>query len=782
VIHNHPGGDLEPSGADIGIASTLGAMGVGFFIIDSACERAYVVVRAFAIPEVQPLDISDLERRLAPDGELARALEDYEHRPTQLQMLQAVAGVFNDNRLAVIEAGTGTGKSLAYLLPAIRWARSNHQRVVISTSTINLQEQLIHKDLPFLRGHMGEEFHAVLVKGRTNYLCRRKLEAVMRDRKGWDFTEPGSAEQLEEIAAWAERTEDGSLSDLSFQPSREVWERVESHSDTTLRVRCPHHDKCFFYRARRRAARADLLVVNHSLLMSDLSIRQASNNWGAPAALPPYHRVILDEAHNVEAAATSHFTRQVTRGGVMRQLGRLIASRRRQAGLIPAMWRALCDAMVSHTGPLMQRLADDLEGPLREMRFALGEEAGRVFDVIEDALVEHSGREPRPGEEITVRLTEDAEASRLWRDALRPGLEALARGFESLLERLRATLRSCEEVDDETAKGIEAPLIELRAAANQLAETASICRFLARGRTRSHCHWFSLRTARQGPNSLALAAAPLSVAEALRTALFERFPSVVMTSATLSVAGRFDHLERELGLEGLGEHRLAEMALPAPFDYERQALVAVSSDLPDPGSPESPDALARVILPAVLASRGRAFVLFTSYRMLQAVADRLSPSLAAAGLRPLRQGETNRLELLRRFRADPAPVLFATASFWEGVDVRGDGLVNLILTRLPFQVPTDPLLEARAEALAMEGGDPFTQLQLPRAVIKFKQGFGRLIRHRSDRGCVLLLDSRLVRRGYGRTFLRSLPTAAVRVLGERELVEAVGEFFGQISP
>lgn len=778
VIHNHPGGDLTPSGADVGVASTLGAMGVGFYIIDDAAQQVYVVVRAFAIPEVKPLPVGDLERTLAPDGPLAQALEDYEHRPTQVQMLGAVASAFNENRIAVIEAGTGTGKSLAYLLPAIRWARLNKQRIVVSTSTINLQEQLIHKDLPFLRRHMGEEFHAVLVKGRQNYLCRRKLAALMSEPLAWDFEKPESADQLREIADWADRTEEGSTSDLSFVPHPEVWERVESHGDTTLRVRCPFYEKCFFYSARRRASRADVLVVNHSLLMSDLSIRAASNNWSHPAVLPPYQRVILDEAHSVEPTATSHFTRQVTRGGLVRLLGRLVASRRRETGLLPAVWRKAVDAIAGEpASSLLQTLAELLEGPLREERFTAGEAAERIFAAIEDAIERFTGRALRPGEEETVRLTETIAQGPLWNDALRPALEELGREVEALAERLRAFLRLADDVSEEAALKMQAPMIELRAAANSLGEAASTLRFLARGPGERHCHWVSVRRAHRGPARVQVAAAPLSVAASLRTALFEPFPSVLLTSATLSVAGRFDHLRRDLGLEGLGEGRLREIALPAPFDYERQALVAVAGDLPDPGDPEAAEALARVIAPAVRASRGRAFVLFTSYRMLHAVADRLSPDLSAAGLRVLRQGETNRLALLRQFQRETAPVLFATASFWEGVDVKGDGLVNLIITKLPFQVPTEPLLEARQEALERAGGDPFMELQLPQAVLRFKQGFGRLIRHRTDRGCVLILDPRLARKRYGRLFLASLPTRAVKVVGSAELLRDVEAFF-----
>lgn len=781
VIHNHPGGDLTPSGADVGIASALGAMGVGFLIVDDAAERVRVVVKPFAVPEVTPLDVAALERALAPEGPLAQVLEDYEHRPAQIRMLGAVAEAFNDNRIALIEAGTGTGKSLAYLLPAIRWARANRQRIVVSTSTINLQEQLIHKDLPFLARHLGEEFHAVLVKGRTNYLCRRKLDALMREPLGWDFERPESAEQLREIAAWAERTEEGSLSDLAFQPGEEVWERVQSHADTTLRVRCPFYDRCFFYNARRGAARADLLVVNHALLMSDLALRAATDNWSGPAVLPPFQRVVLDEAHNVEAAATSHFTRQVTRAGLLRTLGRLVASRRRDAGLLPALWRRVCDAIAQEPGAAaLQHIADQIEGPLREGRFDVGERVGEAFGRIEDALVEREGREPRPGEEITLRLTAALEAGPLWREAIRPSTEEVARAVEDLAERHRQLLRDCEEVSERAAALLQAPVIELRAAVNQLAEAASTLRFFARGgEDDGHCRWISLRRGRAGQSLVTVAAAPLAVAQPLRRALFERFPTVVLTSATLSVAGRFDHLRRELGLEGLGEGRLTELVLPAPFDYERQALVAVASDLPDPGDPDAPEALARVIGPAVMASRGRAFVLFTSHRMLREVADRLAPVLAAAGLRALRQGETNRLALLRQFQRDPAAVLFATASFWEGVDVKGEGLSNLILTKLPFQVPTEPLLEARQEAIVREGGDPFTEMLVPRAVIKFKQGFGRLIRHRTDRGCVLILDPRVVRRGYGRTFLASLPTRAVKVMGAEEVLRAVADFFGK---
>ena len=765
VIHNHPSGNLTPSQPDIEIASLLGNQGVGFYIVDNSGERCNQVVSPFSRKSVERLSYPEIERFYAPDGVLSLALPGYEHRPEQTKMALNLAEAFNEERVAVVEAGTGTGKSLAYLLPASLWAVRNKERVVISTNTINLQEQLIQKDIPFLQQHAELKFRAVLVKGRGNYLCLRKLQANASDAT---LFKDDLAEELDAIVAWSKKTEDGCRSDLSFIPKDEVWEELACESDQCGRVKCPFYARCFFYKARREAAGADLLVVNHALLLADLAVRQETG-YDSTAILPPFTRLIFDEGHHLEDVATSFLSSQVSRLGLMKLLGKLQHPRKAHRGILPQLSTQLSAAVPEAQDDLYLEIAAILEGRLIPKRAALVDVVGRSMDAIGDLLF---AKLKKDGAEQKLRVTPTVYASPLW-PQVSEQVELMAKELSDYAGAMQAFLKSCEKLSDKVLEKLAGPLTDLRGAKGRLESAVEALRFFT-SREEGFCRWFELR---KGP-LVKLCSSPLEVAESIKKAILDRFKTVVLTSATLAVGEKFDFLKRRTGIELLPKERVTQLLLPSPFDYARQAFVAVPSDMPEPTSPLFEARLCSHLLKALKISNGRAFVLFTSYDLLTRVCNRLAEPLKAAGLTPMRQGETNRHLLLSRFRTSQNPVLFGTDSFWEGVDVQGKGLELVVITRLPFRVPTEPILEARSEHITAMGGDPFMSYTVPQAVIKFKQGFGRLIRSREDRGAVLILDSRVLTKNYGKIFLTALHGVKVLKGIEDELCIEMEKFFG----
>jgi ATP-dependent DNA helicase DinG len=764
LVHNHPSGVLEPSHADLAVAERLWEMGIGFAITDNAARELYVVLEPPAPRADHPLDLDDVERELEPGGPIAREHGAYEDRPQQRALSRLVGGVYNDGGIAIAEAGTGTGKSIAYLLPAIRWALRNRERTVVSTNTINLQEQLVEKDLPFLRRALAEPFTFALVKGRNNYV------SIRRARLAWEsaptLLPDDRQKEIESIVAWLDETGDGSLSDLSFRPSPEVWDEVASESDVCLRAKCPHFEACFYQRARRDAATADVLVANHHLLFSDLAVRQAQGNYDAPAVLPRYRRLILDEAHNLEDVATRHLGATVSRRGLFRVLRRL---EHRGRGVLPSLAKALqsgrWDLLAQATTDLLpERIFPSLEGAR--------DAAGRVFTHLEAILEARSDGvlriEPRFADHPAWRQGLDEDLSNLL-----VHLETLLKGIELLRERVG--------MDEEARAALEAQLLELRGAANRLDSAAFALRTTlkpAEGGTEM-VRWMEMRRdPRGGDANVSLAAVPLDLSGALREALFERIPTIVMTSATLATRQDFTFLRERLGL---GEDDpLREAIFPSPFDFERQAVLAIPTDLPVPGGDgdrRHGEATIRATMELAGVTGGGLFVLFTSYRALRDTAAGLRRSGIDRRWPLFVQGEGPRAQLVQRFVASGNAILLGTSSFWEGVDVPGRPLRGLVIPKLPFKVPSEPVTAARIEAIEARGGNSFASYMLPHAAIRLKQGFGRLIRSQMDQGVVLLLDSRIVKKSYGTYLVESLPPATPLVGPWKEVLAGMKAFY-----
>lgn len=773
LIHNHPSGALTPSDADLHIAGMMGNEGVGFYIIDNDVTDIYVAVEATVFEEPQPVEIDYLADFLAEHGRLAKRLKNFEFRDPQLRMLQVVAEAFNQERVAIIEAGTGTGKTLAYLLPAFEWSAKNGKRVLISTNTINLQQQLTEKDIPLLRSIYPKPVRAELIKGRTNYVCLRKLRDVTRQPDLLDID--GAESELEKLWQWAQKTRDGSKSDLAVPPSDKIWELVQSESDTTLKNRCEYYDRCFFYAARRRAATADILVANHHLLFADLAVRSASGNASELAVLPKYDRLILDEAHNLEDVASRYFGVSVSYLGILRILNRIYRIKEgKSIGHLPFALARVRKNLRRIPGAVADELVDLIEArgqaQVELVRAVLRELMERILDW-------SASREKYPGEEFKIRLKHDAREDAVWREILTTVpmlLDNMAKLCDILLK-ITKTLAKVLSSFEAEALSLS---IDLRAQAERLTKAANELKMVLLESDRVNIRWIEARQGRLGP-LVRLCMSPLKVAPIMQEAVFDRFPTVILTSATLSVDNSFAFLEERLGLDAIDEDKRVEVLLPSPFDFRQQAIIAIPTEIPEPNQPQYLLKLPGILLTAIRASRGRAFVLFTAYSLLNKMYDELEPQLQREGITVFRQGEASRHVLLNRFRTNVASVLFGTDSFWEGVDVQGQSLIHVIIPRLPFKVPSEPIIEARVEAMEREGRNSFMEYTVPQAVIKFRQGFGRLIRTRQDFGAISILDRRVVSKQYGRVFLSSLPDCEV-VVGEGDTIfAAVSRFLGE---
>lgn len=774
VIHNHPSGKLTPSGPDLDIASALGNDGVGAYIVDNDLSSLYVVVEPHRPAAAEHLDADGTERLLGPGGAVAAALDGYEHRPQQMAMLRAVVGAFNDGTTLTVEAGTGTGKSLAYLIPAIDWALRNKERVVVATHTINLQEQLVAKDLPLLTEKAGRPVTTALVKGRGNYVCQRKAEQARAQPAR--LIEDDLVRELRELLAWAAKTKDGSLGDLAVRPRPEVWEQVVSENDNCLRARCPHYATCFFYTARRNAALADIVVVNHHLLLADLALRAELGSYTQNAVLPPAQRIVIDEAHHLEDVATSYFGMSASFRTIERVLGRLQSATSPGKGVLPALLAQLESIEAPDDQVVAEGAVRVIEQRLLARRAGLLAATQETFLHLLDGFEAHLRQEVDTGREQKLRVVPALRASAYW-SLVENGLQRLATAFADYaadFEPLRERLESLGEESEKKVISLATEVFALRG--RVLAFAAALEAFVREDAT--ECKWIEVRNRGRWGKPISFHAAPIHVGARLRDALFEQFPTVVMTSATLTVGTKFDYLHERIGLDRLDEpERVRTLRVESPFDFASQALLAVPRDFPDPANPRYEAATHAAIRRIVQATGGGTFVLFTAYGALNRAVEALAPDLERAGLKLLRQGETNRQLLLERFVGDPRSVLFATDSFWEGVDVRGDALRCVVITRLPFRVPTEPIEEARVEEIQRRGGNPFMEHALPQAVIKLKQGFGRLIRSRTDRGAVVLLDSRVVTKFYGKVFLESLPPARRLVAPTEAVLGGIDRFF-----
>jgi len=776
VIHNHPTGGIGPSDADLDVAAICGRNGHGVYIVDNDVTSVYVVVEPFLDKEIHKLDAARMAEAFRPNSKMARVLPNFEVRPQQTEMMEMAARAFNHNGIAVIEAPTGVGKTLAYLIPAVEWAVHNRERVVISTRTINLQEQIISKDIPLLQECLSGKFHAVLVKGRGNYVCRRKLSRVLSEATLLD--DEGTQSAIQTLTEWVDKTDDGSRSDLPFMPSRDLWERVCSEVDTCTGSRCASVKACFVMRARREIAKADLIIANHHILFSDVNVKKDLGDFSSLAVLPAYRRVIFDEAHSIEDSATEYFGIEATRNGALALLGRFQRKERvHEYGLIPLIKVKLVKDTPGLRPMEKDEILDLMDNQVSPTLAAVREALLVAFDALRSLAAEKCGQ---IGRDIKWRLTEQVLADPDLREVhavyILPAVEEI-KTLVSQSGALFDRLKRIRPTEDQIESPFVGEMMELQAYGVRLTTLASALMEGTREELEPNTvRWIEIDSA--DAHIVRVVRCPLEVGKCLAEWLYPNLQTVVMTSATLSVQRGFDYLFSRIGLNLVDPDRIEKAILDSPFNFEQQALLCIAQDIVSPDEPrfleETVDSVRRILD----ITKGHALVLFTSFYALDFAHGRLEAELKKARITPLKQGEAARTQLLNRFRKDVSSVLFATDSFWEGIDVAGEALQCVILPKLPFRVPTEPIQQARAEAIDAAGGNSFMSYTVPQAVIRFRQGFGRLIRRRSDRGTVVVLDRRILTKYYGRVFLESLPGVRV-VRGPRNRLYEVLQAFYQ---
>jgi ATP-dependent DNA helicase DinG len=664
---------------------------------------------------IRPNPSIEIEHYFENDGPLAQTLTKFEPREQQVQMACAVYEAMLNGRCLVVEAGTGVGKSFAYLIPAIHNLTKCKGKTLISTFTITLQEQLINKDIPALEAVLPQNFKARLAKGRANYVCLRRLDfAIRRSRVMFEQIN----DELNQIKRWSQDTADGSLTDLPFVPSAEAWDAVRSEHGSCPAARCNHFKNCFWRKARRQLDSADIIIANHALMFSDLVLKEEGHSL-----LPDYHFVIIDEAHNIENVAQDHFGIDISSGRLNYLLDRLYSSRTKRGLLV-----------YNKQAQKAVELVNDARN------------AGRKF--FKEVRSWYENNKEETGGRCHSNFTED--------------------NLSGHLKLLRTELSSLAKKGNDNDENYE-----IKRFADMAADLITDMQNFITQQLREQVYW--IESDEQRSRVIRLKSAPLNVGEDVRRTLFDVYDSVVLTSATLSCdggqTGDFDFLADRLGLEDFDALKLG-----SPFDYYKQVKLYIERDLPDPNEPDFIDSAASAIQKYVEKTTGGTFVLFTSYEMLNRVVEKTAGWFSKKGFNFLYQsafGETSpvggggrfdRGTLLKKFKAHNNSVLFGTDSFWQGVDVPGAILSNVIIVKLPFAVPSHPLVAGRVEQIRQKGGNPFYEYQLPSAIIKFKQGFGRLIRSKTDMGIVVVLDSRMINRGYGQQFLNSIPKCRIEIV------------------
>ncbi len=749
LIHNHPSGNLHPSRADLDVASDCAQKAQGFYIINNTVTDVYAVLEPIKDTVIVKLKSDYTSHFLANGGPLSSISPFFEERSVQLQLVKAITESFNNDNIGVFEAGTGVGKSFAYLIPSMLWAVQNKERVVISTGTINLQQQLAEKDIPLAEKIIGKPVKAVLVKGRQNYICLRRLSETSKDRDLFDEEQ----DALDKINQWAKGTKTGSRSDIAFMPKESVWQRVNSESDACMGMRCPFREQCFVMKVRKEASDANLLIVNHHLLFADIESRMESAGYDDTAVLPPYNRIVFDEAHGIESAATSFFSDSLTKFRILKQLNLLWRSRKGSVSGFIFLLNALSKEADNSAS---------CEDEISKIKLLIAELETTALELLKN--------------DYTMRLYSATYV------VFAPVINVIAQ-LQSHVASLTGLVRQViEGIDDED---LDNPAVwEAKSVLRRLDDVTGICK--------NFCEWsehidrvFWIQKLRLNPALVKngelpyyvqFVSTPLDIAPLMNKGVFEPMRTVVCTSATLSIGKSFGHFEKRSGIGFADQSRVSRGEFPSPFLYDKNMILSVPSDAPFADSEMFQPYIEDAIVQLIKRAKGRTLVLFTSYESLRHGCDTARTLLRNSGINVLRQGDDDRFRLLSLFKEDTASVLFATDSFWEGVDVPGQSLSQVIIVKLPFGVPNDPVFAARSELIQKRGGSPFMELSVPEAIIKFRQGIGRLIRRGDDRGSVVVLDRRIMEKQYGRTFLSSIPKTNIIYRPLSQILDTVERF------
>ena len=644
------------------------------------------------------------------------------------------------------EAGTGVGKSFAYLLPAMHFALANKEKVVISTATITLQQQLFEKDIPLVASSMGDvKIKSVIMKGRSNYLCLRRLDDTLKEGLLFEFDK----KEIDNIVKWSQNTKTGARSELAFMPSETLWAGVCSESDLCLGNHCPWREQCFILALRKEASNAHIIVVNHHLLFADLAARYQGAGYENAVVLPPFNRLIIDEAHTIENAATSFFSQEFARTGIFRQLTRLYNTRKANIhGLLIRL-----SAML----PSSEDRLDDMADAIQKIRSSA--------EKLDDCALELCGMEG------IFRLSPSVDEEFL-KKALFPNFKNLRKDILTLTNMIRDILENLD--DEQTADPI---VWEVKTIVRRLDGVAEVCDvFCHYKKHEDNVLWMEKMRLKNTPWSV-FTKTPLDLAPILKDSVFLPNKTVVCVSATLAINDDFTFWASRCGIAGINTRQTLSGCFPSPFPYSSAVLLASPTDAPLPDEDGYQEFINKSVTKLAAAAGGSALVLFTSYQSLTGSYNAATAELTPMGIRCLKQGDDDRTRLLQTFLSDESSCLFATDSFWEGVDAPGDTLRLVIICRLPFRTPGDPVHEARREAVEKQGGNPFMELSLPQAVMKFKQGFGRLMRRSADKGVVAVLDGRILKKAYGGLFRQALPETKTSFSEFNFILQDIENFF-----
>jgi len=711
---------------------------------------------------IQDIDRSNLEKidiedYFSEDGILVSEIKGFEHRHEQEEMAKNIQNAINDNRKIIVEAGTGTGKTLAYLIPAIKWAIANKKKVIIATNTINLQEQLLLKDIPLAKSVIKDEFSYALVKGRTNYLCKRLFtELSLGKSVDIETFSMEAREQIEYILKWGNKTKTGDKAELPFEVYPDVWELVQSTTELCLGKKCPFRKECFHMKTRMKKMEADILISNHHVFFSDLNVRAETDFDSEYLILPRYDMVIFDEAHNIESVARSYFSVEVSKISFTRLLHRIYqkkSKKKKEKSALTRVEETIDEKYLEKTGDYLELLKN-----MKSEIYSLQTIGDEYFDEIR-RMFETNTEAP---------IRKSLNNFEMTKSNFLENLRAKKEFFQAkLAEFLNLMMAFNNVIDEEKDKNPE--VINFNNHLKIFKKYIDSFKFINNFSDDDYVYWLDINSKR---TNVVLTATPLNIAQKLSSVLFENLNRLVFASATIMANGNFEYFKKSLGLD---EEECMECFIESPFDYENQMSVYIPADIQDSENLNAfiTDA-SKFILDILKKTKGKAFILFTSYTMLNQIYYSLVNKLKNSNFEIFLHGEKPRSQLIKEFKEAKNPVLFGTTSFWEGVDVQGENLSNVIITKLPFLVPTDPIVSAISKKIEESGGNSFSDFQLPEAIIKFKQGVGRLIRKKTDRGNVFILDSRVIKKKYGSAFIKALPSQKnIKILEKDDIIKEI---------
>ena len=754
VIRTTKPNQLYPSDMELELSEELYTRrNIAYCLLSSDLDDFYFVqdIDRIFLEEI------DIENYFAKDGILAKEIKGFEYRQEQEEMAQYIQDAINEDRKIIVEAGTGTGKTLAYLIPSIKWAVTNKKKVIIATNTINLQEQLLLKDIPLAKSIIKDEFSYVLVKGRNNYVCKRLFnELVLGKSIDIETFSMEAREQIEYILKWGNKTKTGDKAELPFEVYPDVWELVQSTTELCLGKKCPYRKECFYMKTRMEKMEADILISNHHVFFADLNVRAETDFDSEYLILPRYDMVIFDEAHNVESVARSYFSVEVSKISFTRLLNRIYQKKNKR--------KKEKSALIRVEDTVDEKNLEDSEqyiyllNTLKEEISILQNIGDEYFDEIRK-IYETNTEAP-----IKKSLNNFEMTKSRFLENLREKKDIFQ---GKLADFLNLMMSFNNVIDEEKDKNPE--VINFNNHLKMFKAYIDSFKFINSFEDDNYIYWLDINSKR---TNVILTATPLNIAQKLSTVLFDNLDRLVFASATIVVNGNFDYFKKSLGLD---EEDCIEAIIKSPFDYDEQMSVYIPSDIQDSENINAfvSDA-SKFILNILLKTDGKAFILFTSYTMLNQIYYSISKKLKDKVFEVFLHGDKPRSQIIKEFKEAENPILFGTTSFWEGVDVQGENLSNVIITKLPFLVPTDPVVSAISKKIEEDGGNSFMDFQLPEAIIKFKQGVGRLIRKKTDSGNIFILDNRILKKRYGSLFINALPSQKNnKILEKDDIIEEI---------